>query len=432
MTERRIYLDPDPRDRRSRRIDVRASRWYASVVLNRDEYVYAATQHGRSPELPSAYTEAIDRARSASMDRICYDGYSGGFSWGNGPSWITLFVQFSQVDTAVEALRAAELDHDYSKLHALADSLALPVDDWLAPGERELVRGVHFHSPPSSFLNFLRSKASGYGLRLNARATAGSVWVRPTLPDIEKMVREKSPEQYPGWVDRWTGYIESDTAPIRPWVGGREQDLSYGASPVQFHAANVPTFDSCRCGKRLQESSDDGKAHAAHHTVWEFGIRAPKNLMWLGELAVVTTESPITWRRLAYKVARWPQVENHYDFRSWSHIDKPEVTQDNFRSYLLRANDRVIGYLAAHDTNEHRHWDLDGSRYDGEDNTLRPRIILIWVAGAYRHQGIGGTLVRALADDFGCKIADVSWSSPISPAGRRLARRLSPEGVWVS
>ncbi|MGP8304462.1 hypothetical protein ACTPOK_42550 [Streptomyces inhibens] len=37
-----------------------------------------------------------------------------------------------------------------------------------------------------------------------------------------------------------------------------------------------------------------------------------------------------------------------------------------------------------------------------------------------------------IADDFGCQVADVSWSSPISEASRRLARRLSPEGIWVN
>ncbi|MFH8573266.1 hypothetical protein [Streptomyces sp. NPDC017993] len=34
MTERTTYLDPDPRNPRSRRISVRASRWYATVTLD--------------------------------------------------------------------------------------------------------------------------------------------------------------------------------------------------------------------------------------------------------------------------------------------------------------------------------------------------------------------------------------------------------------
>lgn len=128
-----------------------------------------------------------------------------------------------------------------------------------------------------------------------------------------------------------------------------------------------------------------------------------------------------------------PQKEEHYDFNSWPHLGEPEATSDNLRAYLLQANGHVIGYLAAHDTSEHRGWDLiDSSPYSGKDDTLRPRIILIWVADIYRRQGVGALLVQALADDFGCQVADVSWSTPVSDAGRRLAGRVSPQGIWVS
>ncbi|WP_184491194.1 GNAT family N-acetyltransferase [Streptomyces sp. I6] len=433
MSERTIHLDPDPRDWRSRKIDVRPHRWYATVALDRDGHVAAVTRRGGDPGLPSAYTAALDTARGAACDRIWYDGYSGSFVDGNGPSYITLSVPFSQVTLTVDALRAAELNHDYSGLHALADRLKLPIDDWLAPGDRELIRGINFDPPPHVFLSFLRGKAGKLGLRLNGRATAGSVWVRPTLPTAQKQLREKFPEQYPGWVDRWTGYVEPDGTFTRPWVGGREEDLSHGATPVQFRSLSTVTGGDCPCGMTLCEPGDGGNEHAAHHTMWAFGARVPKNLDWWGDLAVVTTQSPITWRRLAHQVARMPQRENHYDFRSWSHLGEPEVTPDNMRAYLLKADGYVIGYLAAHDTSEHRHWDLeDGSEYDEEDDTLRPRIILIWVADAYRCKGVGALLVQALADDFGCKIVDVSWSSPVSQLGRRLARRVSPNGIWVS
>ncbi|MGA5559752.1 GNAT family N-acetyltransferase [Streptomyces platensis] len=433
MTERTIYLDPDPRDWRSRKICVRATRWYAKIGLDRDGYVDSTSSRRDDPELPTAYTEAVDRARDASIDRIWYDGFPGSFSCGNGPRWVDLFVQFPHVEATVEALRLAELDRDYSGLHALADLLALPIDDWLAPGERELVRGVDFDSQPGAFLRFLRGKAKGRGVRLNGRATAGSVWVRPTLSLAEKQRREMFPEQYPGWEDRWTGYVQSDNAPVRPWVGGRDQGLSYGATPVHFRAVETPGSRDCPCGMDLREPFGDGKEHTAHHAAWAFGIRVPRNLEWWGDLAVVTTQSPTSWRKLTYQVARMPQKENHYDFRSWSHLDEPEATPDNMRAYLLKVNGYVIGYLAAHDTSEHRSWDLiDGSRYGDQDDTLRPRIILVWVADSYRRQGVGATLVQALADDFGCQIPDVSWSSPVSDAGQRLARRVSPAGIWVS
>ncbi|MBV9025118.1 MAG: GNAT family N-acetyltransferase [Streptomycetaceae bacterium] len=433
MTERTTYLDPDPRDWRSRKIRVRASHWYATVELDRDGYVDAATSRGHDPELPADYREAVGRVRDASIDRIWYNGYPGDFFGADGPHWVTLNVPFPHVEATVEGLRVAELDHDYHSLHALADRLALPVEDWLAPGERELIRGIDFEPPPGAFLRFLRGKAKKFGVRLNGRATAGSVWIRPTLSPVEKQIREELPERYPGWVDRWSGYVEPEGASIRPWVGGKDQDFSCGATPVQFHAVQAPSRGTCPCGMSLQEPWDGGQQHTTHHAAWALGIRAPKNLQWLGNLAVVTSRSPIAWRKLAYQVARMPQKENHYDFNSWSHLDEPEVAPDNMRAYLLKANGYVIGYLAAHDTAEHRRWDLiDGSQSDGQDDTLRPRIILIWVADTYRRQGIGATLVQALADDFGNRVADVSWSTPISDAGQRLARRLSPEGIWIS
>ncbi|KOX04233.1 hypothetical protein ADL04_09200 [Streptomyces sp. NRRL B-3648] len=127
-----------------------------------------------------------------------------------------------------------------------------------------------------------------------------------------------------------------------------------------------------------------------------------------------------------------PMRENRYDFNSWDYLDAPEEVPDNDRAFLLKANEYVIGYLVATDASEHSRWDLLSESSSGaHDGTLRPRIDLIWIAGSYRRQGLGVKLVQALADDFGCQIGDVSWSTPISDAGRHLARRLSPEGIWV-
>jgi GNAT superfamily N-acetyltransferase len=433
MTERSIHLVTDASSRDTRKIHVRPSRQFATVQLDRDSYVDAESPRGEERDLPADYLAALDRARDAAMNRIRYEGYRGAFYWGNGPRWIDLCARFRDVEATVEALRAAELEHDYSKLHAIAERLALPVDEWLAPGERELIRGVDFDSLPGAFLKFLRAKATESGLRLNGRTTAGSVWVRPTLTAAQKQIREMFPEQHPGWVDRWTGYVASDDAPSRPWVGGGGEDLSRGAIPVQFQQLETPSGDKCPCGMRFRDVDDDDSVHRVHHASWALGVRVPKGLDWWGDLAIVTTQSPISWRRLAHRVARMPQREDSYDFPSWSHVGEPEAAADNYRAYLLKVDECVIGYVAAHDTDEHRRWDLiDGSPYGDEDATLRPRIVLIWVADVYRHRGIGATLVQALATDFGCKVSDVSWSTPVSAAGRRLARRLSPDGIWVS
>ncbi|MFF0451112.1 GNAT family N-acetyltransferase [Streptomyces sp. NPDC004609] len=433
MSERTIYLDANPRDWRCRKIQVRPHRWYARVNLDRDGYVDAASSADREVELPDLFTEAVETVQMAAADRLRYEGYWGGFVWGSGPRWVALPVPYAEVEAAVTALRAAELERDYSGLHALAGRLALPVDDWLAPGERELVRGVDFHSTPGVFLRFLRGVAGRSGLRVNGRATGGSVWVRPTLPEAQKRLRETAPERFPGWVDRWSGHVELDDVSLRPWVGGRDRDLSHRSTPVRFQIVEPAVGHACRCGGTLEEGWNDGREHADHHAQWALGLRAPKNLDWLGDLAVVTTLSPIAWRKLVSAVARVPQRENHYDFSSWSHDGEPEETEDNVRAYLLKANGYVIGYLAAHDTSRHRFWDLtEGSPYGERDDTVRPRIDLVWVADAYRRQGVGAALVQALADGFGSSVVEVSWSAPISRSGLRLARRLSPGGVWMS
>ncbi|MFB7900617.1 hypothetical protein ACFC1B_30420 [Streptomyces xiamenensis] len=307
MTERIIHLDPPPHDWRSRRIRIRAHRWYAAVELDREGYADTLTRQGQDPALPVPYSEALDKVQEASTDRIWYEGYLGSFSWMTGPGWVVFQMPFPHVEPAVEALRAAELDDDYSRLHALADRLALPVDGWLSPGERELIRGVDFDPPPRSFLRFLRVKAKQHGIQLNGRATAGSVWIRPTLSAAQKQLRESSPERYPGWVDRWSGHTQEDGVPLRPWVGGRIQNFSAEAKPVEFRTVTPSIDNGCPCGLSLRDASDSNSSHHEHHAAWALGIRVPKSLTWLSDLAVVTTQSPITWRRLAHQVARLPQ-----------------------------------------------------------------------------------------------------------------------------
>ncbi|WP_203794764.1 hypothetical protein, partial [Actinoplanes derwentensis] len=202
MAEDVIFLDPPPYSWRTRKISIRPARWYVVVELDRDGY--ADTHGAEAAVLPAGVVEAADRLRSAAMDRIYVDGYTGNFSWGSGDRTITLFMPFPYVDDAVSALRAAEEARDGSKLDSLATQLALPIDDWLSPGERQLRRGVDFDARPHTFLRFLRAKAHQQGLRLNGRATPSGVWIRPQLSRIEQLSRAAFPEEYVDRPDRWS------------------------------------------------------------------------------------------------------------------------------------------------------------------------------------------------------------------------------------
>jgi hypothetical protein len=109
------------------------------------------------------------------------EGYSGSLGWGSDNHRVTLHVPYPHGEDVAEALRAAELDEDFSELEGLATRLALPIDDWLAPGERLLRCGIDFQARPSAFLRFLRAKARSWDLRLNgARCLMACGFVRST------------------------------------------------------------------------------------------------------------------------------------------------------------------------------------------------------------------------------------------------------------
>lgn len=163
---------------------------------------------------------------------------------------------------------------------------------------------------------------------------------------------------------------------MRPSVPGwaAEARTSVMAQPLfSFALWRRRAANDCRCGMRLQEPLDGGKEHTAHHAAWAFGIRPPSNLDWWSDLAVVTTQSPIAWRKLAYRVARMPQKETHYDFRSWSHLDEPEATPDNMRAYLLKpkrygkASLQVRGHFQVSKSPQSQH----RRRYAGEQADSR-------------------------------------------------------------
>lgn len=431
MTEAALYLDPPPYSWRTRKIVIRPAEHFVVVELDR-EY-YADAHDGEATSLPPGFDAAAERLRLACFDRIWLEGYSGGFSWGGGKHWVTLQVPYPYGEDVAEALRAAELDHDFTKLEDLTARLALPIDEWLAPGERFFRRGVDFQARPSTFLRFLRTKAHSQGLRLNGRAVADGVWVRPQLSATGKLDRAAFPEKYADRPDRWSTAPPSED-PSRPFDDRiRGDDHSKGAMPVQLRRVDTKPTSDCPCGYRNAFDTYDLDIHEARHQLWSIGLRVPKAVSWdFGNVAVVTTQSSVVWRRLAAQIARAPQRENHYDFSSWEVGDRPEPSATNRRAYLLRFGAYVVGYLVAADLAHHWRWDLDpDAEYTDEDTRVRPSIDLIWVAAVHRGRGVGGAMVQALADDFGCSAADVSWSTPVSDAGQRLARRLTPDGIWV-
>ncbi|MEV6347750.1 hypothetical protein [Actinoplanes sp. NPDC051851] len=334
MAENPVFLDPEPHSWRSRRIEVQSGRRHAVITLNRDGYV--DTHHDESGELSPEFQETVDRLRMVFIDRLVLDGNTGSFAWGGGGRYITLHVPYPCVDEVVDALRIAEVDKDVSGLKTIADRLALPIDQWLEPGERLLRRGVDFDARPSTFLRFLRLEARHQGLRLNGRATAVGVWIRPQLSATEKLSRAVFPERYQDRPDRWTGARQPD-GPWRP-DEDRIRDPNNGTVvPVAFREVPARPRSNCPCGVQNAFGTFDLEGHEEQHQLWSLGVRVPRNVSWdFGNVAVVTTESNLAWRRLAAKIAVAPKRENHYDFTSWEAGTHPKPSSTNRRAYLLR------------------------------------------------------------------------------------------------
>ncbi|WP_035851818.1 hypothetical protein [Cryptosporangium arvum] len=68
------------------------------VELDRGDFVEALGDE--AGELSAEFTEAVERLRSACLDRIWPGGHSGGFSWSSGSRSVTLFVPYGFADQA--------------------------------------------------------------------------------------------------------------------------------------------------------------------------------------------------------------------------------------------------------------------------------------------------------------------------------------------
>lgn len=417
MVGRRIWLD-EPRTPTARYIDIEPGRHFTWVTLDRDEYVYRASRSGGDAALPAAFTRAARACTDSATDHLYVHGYAGGFVFSTGPSRVTIPVPFALADRAAQALRTAEIGGDVSELEALAADLTVPLDEWLAPGERELRRGVDFTAAPSAFLAFLRGKAATRGLRLNGRAVDGAVWVRPSpaaRPDGPRLRGETD-----------------DPAVARPYVGARAPRPPVPATPVTFLESTDRDRDRCPCGYSRAHAAGE-TWHARAHLNWSTGIPIPKTVRWYGDdIAVVTATSPAAWRKLAHQCSRLPQRENGYDFASFD-IGDGLPADNGLRAYLYRARDRVVGYASVFDDTQARWFDAWAERAGPhpDDGLRRPVVNVIFTAQTWRRSGVAREMVLAVAAHSGVDVSALAWAQPLSRGGQALARSLCPVGVWL-
>lgn len=414
-----------PETWRSRRIKVHYGTFTARVELDRDNWMESGQYEER--KLGDDFRQAADRCIQAGIARLWLDGETQGFSWGSGDHHVTLFVPVRDADEAVRALRAAELRNDTRPLHKLADKLQPPYDKWLRPGERKLLLGVDFHCPPTRLRNLLRTEAKGRNLRANARAVDDGVWVRPEPTATARLLRQA----YPG--EHENGPLPEPAphaGPSRPPVSRRERLRDRTTVPARSITGDKVPPSDCPCG---HTRSHIGFSHDRWHAHWSIGVPLTESMSPRRGVVVVTPQAPSAWCRVAWELSQVARRQGHYDTGTWpTETGTDEVDDDNIRAYVALANERAIGYLAASDTRHHGWLKWETDRVNLTDETLRARVNIIHVAEVWRGQGVGRRLVEAMAFDTDVAVEDISWSTPFSSAGRRLAQSMSPDGVWVS
>lgn len=193
-------------------------------------------------------------------------------------------------------------------------------------------------------------------------------------------------------------------------------------------------WHGCPCGtgeRYFGEGTGARTRHAHWHLEWDRGALVPSSVFWFDSLAIVTGESSMAERKLAYKLGRLFQREQHYDFPM---VPDPRSWPGELHQVLLAVhNCRAIGVLISYTTQS---WGL----WDGKPGTVEftssstvpvPEISGIWVARSYRRRGVGTALVDALAAYADLAPALLVWGLPFSDNGKALALSIGGDAVRV-
>lgn len=121
---------------------------------------------------------------------------------------------------------------------------------------------------------------------------------------------------------------------------------------------------------------------------------------------------------------------------------EPTIPQDqhdmsDIKVWLWIESNFAVGFLCTLplDPNENFRWldDVDrGVRNNWQNIDCGYRIVSVWLARNLRGNGIAQNLASTAAAHFGIAIDEYVHSLPLSDAGRRFAKRLSPKGIRVN
>jgi len=196
---------------------------------------------------------------------------------------------------------------------------------------------------------------------------------------------------------------------------------------VSFLPASPAQPPDCPCGTRSGLGPADRRAHAIQHMRWAIGVPIPAALQtaWPpATIAVVILASPVAWRRLAYELAQVARRQGRYDTASFPvplGRGRPNYDPARTRALLYRHHDMAAGYLVLVDEPTTGRYNLRTRQsIDAGRGTIRPTVVLVFVACHLRRAGIGQALVQAAAEHAQITPAELAWWSPFTDDGARV------------
>lgn len=191
---------------------------------------------------------------------------------------------------------------------------------------------------------------------------------------------------------------------------------------------------SCSCGWSYSYPSLDSSQHAKQHLQWALGLTLPSNLFWRqwNTLVLVSGESPIAEKRVAYKLAVLMRVEEGYDFPLLPSPDGWAKYWKQPRAYLALWQERAISLAIVGKVSK---WGWDKVDSEGlihfDQSSPCPALAGIFVCGNYRRKGIGKRFVEMVAEKEGIPAVNFAWSLPLSKAGHALALAIAGEELHL-
>lgn len=218
-------------------------------------------------------------------------------------------------------------------------------------------------------------------------------------------------------------------------------DADHRAAEIARHQGDPGYCPLCRFSF-VPEIPSNRREHQRRHDITLRGVRAAplrsdQVLTEHGDLRItlVTPFSPMVQQERAGKVARRAKKDTPFDVASYSAGEREEDGRP--RVVLGLRGGRAVAMVVFREVEQAAHvtWDRVTGQTTEPVASVSGRwwgVMMLWVLPAQRGAGLAEQLIVAGAQALAVGVDALAWSVPFTPAGARLARRLTGDTLWIT